>query len=115
MILAVDMLKAGKIIALKGLGGFHLMCDATSDSAVGELRLRKHRKAKPLAVMFSSFEQLENYASINETEKSHITGAIKPIVIVDAKVGTNLSRLIAPSIDRTRGIPPLYAATSIDF
>lgn len=98
--LAVDMLKAGKIIALKGLGGFHLMCDASSDAAVSELRLRKHRKAKPLAVMFGTIEQLENYTSINAEEKSHITGAIKPIVIVDAKNGTNLSPLIAPMIDR---------------
>jgi hydrogenase maturation protein HypF len=98
--LAVSMLKAGKIIALKGLGGFHLMCDATSDSAVGELRLRKHRKAKPLAVMFGSLEQLETYVSINEVERNHITGSIKPIVIVDAKAGTNLSPQIAPHIQR---------------
>lgn len=98
--LAVDMLKAGKIIALKGLGGFHLMCDATSDAAVSELRLRKHRKAKPLAVMFGTIEQLERYAFINEAEKSHIMGAIKPIVIVDAVQGTNLSSQIAPHIDR---------------
>ena len=98
--LAVQMLKAGKIIALKGLGGFHLMCDATSDSAVSELRLRKHRKAKPLAVMFGSIEQLETYVQINETEKSYITGAIKPIVIAGAVQGTNLSEQIAPLIDR---------------
>lgn len=98
--LAVQMLKAGKIIALKGLGGFHLMCDATSDSAVAELRLRKHRRAKPLAVMFGSLEQLETYTSINEIEKSHITGSIKPIVIVDALMGTNLSSQIAPYINR---------------
>lgn len=98
--LAVEMLKAGKIIALKGLGGFHLMCDATSERAVSELRLRKHRKAKPLAVMFGSLEQLETYVSINEVEKSHITGSIKPIVIVDAQSGTNLSPQIAPHIER---------------
>jgi hydrogenase maturation protein HypF len=98
--LAVEMLKAGKIIALKGLGGFHLMCDATSDAAVGELRLRKHRKAKPLAVMFGSCEQLETYVSINEAERNHITGSIKPIVIVDAQAGTNLSPQIAPHIQR---------------
>jgi hydrogenase maturation protein HypF len=98
--LAVEMLKAGKIIALKGLGGFHLICDATSDVAVGELRLRKHRKAKPLAVMFGSCEQLETYVSINEAERNHITGSIKPIVIVDAQAGTNLSPQIAPHIQR---------------
>lgn len=98
--LAVDMLRSGKIIALKGLGGFHLMCDATSDKAVAELRLRKHRKSKPLAVMFNSIEQLESYAKISEAEKKLITGMIKPIVIVDALKGTDLSSLIAPSIER---------------
>ncbi|HLD23178.1 MAG TPA: carbamoyltransferase HypF [Sulfuricurvum sp.] len=98
--LAVQMLKSGKIIALKGLGGFHLMCDATSDNTVEELRRRKHRKAKPLAVMFGSLDQLENYTSIDEEEKSHIMGGVKPIVIVNAKKGTNLSSHIAPSIDR---------------
>lgn len=98
--LAVEMLQGGKIIALKGLGGFHLMCDATNDDAVSELRSRKHRKSKPLAVMFGSMEQLETYVTINEAEKSHIIGSLKPIVIVDAKEGTNLSPLIAPHIDR---------------
>lgn len=98
--LAVTMLKEGKIIALKGLGGFHLMCDATNDTAVSELRRKKHRKAKPLAVMFRSLEQLQEYAVITEQEKNHITGDIKPIVIVRAKVGTNLSVHIAPLIDK---------------
>lgn len=100
IVLAVEMLKEGKIIALKGLGGFHLMCDATSDNAVSELRRRKHRKAKPLAVMFGSLEQLHEYAVVNEEERAHITGGIKPIVIVHAKNGTNLSEHVAPSIDR---------------
>ncbi|MDO9208610.1 MAG: carbamoyltransferase HypF [Sulfuricurvum sp.] len=98
--LAVEMLKAGKIIALKGLGGFHLMCDATSDISVSELRRRKHRKAKPLAVMFTSLEQLEMYTEMKEEERSIINGAIKPIVIVRAKNGTNLSAHVAPLINR---------------
>jgi hydrogenase maturation protein HypF len=100
IVLAVEMLKAGKIVALKGLGGFHLMCDATSDASVSELRRRKHRKAKPLAVMFRSLSQLEEYAEIHDDERGHIIGAIKPIVIVRAKNGTNLSAHIAPQIDR---------------
>ncbi|WP_245535147.1 carbamoyltransferase HypF [Sulfuricurvum kujiense] len=98
--LAVEMLRSGKIIALKGLGGFHLMCDATSDAAVSELRLRKHRKAKPLAVMFRSLEQCERYTRINQSEREMIGGAIKPIVIVDALQGTDLSKYIAPGIER---------------
>jgi len=98
--LAVEMLKSGKIIALKGLGGFHLMCDATSDTAVSTLRQRKHRRAKPLAVMFRSLAQCERYTRINEKERYMIGGAIKPIVIVDALQGTNLSKHIAPGIER---------------
>jgi hydrogenase maturation protein HypF len=98
--LAVKMLKEGKIIALKGLGGFHLMCDATSDTAVSELRLRKHRKAKPLAVMFRSLEDLKRYSEITEDEREHIAGALKPIVIVRAKKDTDLSQYVAPTIDR---------------
>jgi hydrogenase maturation protein HypF len=94
------MLKEGKIIALKGLGGFHLMCDATSDTAVSELRLRKHRKAKPLAVMFRSLEDLKRYSEITEDEREHIAGALKPIVIVRAKKDTDLSQYVAPTIDR---------------
>ncbi len=97
--LAVEMLKAGKIIAIKGLGGFHLMCNATNDTTVSELRRRKHRKGKPLAVMFASLEQLEAYVEIKDDERSLITGAVKPIVIVKAKAGTNLSPLVAPLID----------------
>ncbi len=100
IVLAVEMLKAGKIIALKGLGGFHLMCDATCDTAVSELRRKKHRKAKPLAVMFRSLEQLQEYAMITEQEKSYIIGDVKPIVIVRAKAKTNLSVHVAPLIDK---------------
>ncbi|MDD2266093.1 carbamoyltransferase HypF [Sulfuricurvum sp.] len=98
--LAVKMVKEGKIIALKGLGGFHLMCDATSDIAVAELRRRKHRKAKPLAVMFRSLEDLERYSEITEDERAHIAGALKPIVVVRAKKDTDLSQYVAPTIDR---------------
>lgn len=104
--LTVQLLKEGKIIALKGLGGFHLMCDATSGRAVAELRRRKHRKAKPLAVMFRSIEQLQEYAVINEEERAYILGAIKPIVIVRAKSGTNLSEYVAPLINRLGVVLP---------
>lgn len=97
---AAEMLKAGKIIALKGVGGFHLMCDATSEAAVQELRLRKRRRAKPLAVMFGSVEQLEKYAQVNDDERALITGAVKPIVIVDAKPQNALAPSIAPGIGR---------------
>ncbi|MBN2869374.1 MAG: carbamoyltransferase HypF [Campylobacterales bacterium] len=117
---AATMLKEGKIIALKGLGGFHLMCDATCDEAVGELRRRKRRAAKPLAVMFGSLEQLERSVRIGRTERELITGAIRPIVIADAREGGGVSSLVAPGIDRIGVLlpyTPLHALLfeTIDF
>ena len=97
---AAQMLKSGKIVALKGLGGFHLMCDATSEKAVAELRLRKHRPAKPLAVMFGSMEQLRRYARIGEAEAALIEGEIKPIVIVNAVGEAPLAPSVAPGTGR---------------
>lgn len=97
---AAKMLRLGKIIALKGLGGFNLLCDATNDAAVEELRRIKHRPSKPLAVMFDSMQEIHKYAYINKYEESLIDDTIKPIVVVKAKNSTNLSAKIAPDIDR---------------
>ncbi|MFA6629017.1 MAG: carbamoyltransferase HypF [Sulfuricurvum sp.] len=97
---AIRMLQEGKIIALKGLGGFHLMCSAVSDAAVEELRRRKHRRGKPLAVMFRTLEQVREYAYVTDDEAELIGGSIKPIVILRAKSGTDLSEHIAPKIGR---------------
>lgn len=99
--LAAEMLASGKIIALKGLGGFNLLCDATNDQAVKELRRIKHRPSKPLAVMFDSLQEAHKYAYINKYEESLIDDTIKPIVIVKAKKESNLSVRISPNIDRT--------------
>jgi len=98
--IAAKMLKAGKIIALKGVGGFHLMCDATNDKGVSQIRKLKQRKSKPLAVMFGSLEQMGSYVFLDEFEKKHITDSIKPIVIVQAQPHSDLSSYVAPSIDR---------------
>lgn len=97
---AVKMLREGKIVALKGLGGFHLMCDATSDAAVGELRLRKRRHSKPFAVMFSSLDRLCECARVDSDEAAWIEGEVKPIVIVRSHSDTILSPLVAPGINR---------------
>ena len=97
---AVKMLRLGKIIAIKGLGGFNLLCDATNDEAVSELRRLKHRPSKPLAVMFDSMDELHEYVYINKYEEDLIDNTIKPIVIVKSKSNTNLSANIAPNIDR---------------
>lgn len=97
---AAKMLVAGKIIALKGLGGFNLICDATNDKAVEELRRLKHRPSKPFAVMFDSLQEVHKYTNINKYEEDLIDDTIKPIVIVQAKSSTNLSAYVAPGLDR---------------
>lgn len=76
------LINNGEIVAIKGLGGFHLVCDATNDKVVEELRLRKNRPTKPYAVMFKNIEQVYDYALFNEFEKDIITSKEKPITLV---------------------------------
>jgi hydrogenase maturation protein HypF len=80
-----NMLHNGGIIAIKGIGGFHLMCDATNARAVYRLRTIKKRDQKPFACMFSDFENLEKYAHLNDEEKKSITSWRRPIVLLKGK------------------------------
>jgi hydrogenase maturation protein HypF len=75
----------GKTVAIKGLGGYHLMCNALDNSAVSELREKKHRDAKPFAVMFRDVEALSEYCYLTATEKREITSWRKPILILKQK------------------------------
>ena len=79
----VDLLKKGKIIAIKGIGGFHLACDATNDQAVRTLRKRKHRDEKPFAIMAFSVEEIKKYAEVSEKEKQVLEDRTKPIVLLN--------------------------------
>jgi len=90
-------IKEGKIVAVKGLGGFHLICDATNKTAVYELRKRKQRPSKPFAMMFKSLEDIEEYCDVNAKDIELITSKEKPIVLV--KKRKELSG-IADGIDR---------------
>ncbi|EHB3782890.1 carbamoyltransferase HypF [Salmonella enterica subsp. houtenae serovar 17:z29:-] len=89
---AVGQLNAGGIIAVKGLGGFHLACDARSDTAVAMLRARKHRPAKPLAVMLPTAQTLPTAA------RSLLTTPAAPIVLVDKQYVSSLSEGVAPGL-----------------
>jgi len=80
--MAAEALCAGRIVAVKGLGGFHLMVDATNEAAVGELRRRKHREEKPLAVMFPSLVSLQAAAVLEADDERWLTSAAAPIVLV---------------------------------
>ncbi|GAB4546108.1 MAG: carbamoyltransferase HypF [Anaerolineales bacterium] len=96
---ARKMLRDGKILAIKGLGGFHLACDATNESAVKELRKRKGRAEKPLAVMFASLTDAMRCCEISPAEQALLTGREKPIVLLRVKAHSPITREVAPGID----------------
>ncbi len=78
----VELLANGGIVAIKGLGGFHLACDASNEQAVAELRRRKRRSNKPLAVMVRSLADVGRLCHINDVERGLLTGSIRPIVLL---------------------------------
>lgn len=78
----VELLANGGIVAIKGLGGFHLSCDASNEQAVAELRRRKRRSNKPLAVMVRSLADTERLCHVDDAERGLLTGSIRPIVLL---------------------------------
>lgn len=80
--LAVDALRQGEILAVKGLGGFHLVCDATNEAALAELRRRKRRKGQAFAVMMPDISMVREFCEVNPVEESLLTGAQRPIVLL---------------------------------
>lgn len=82
---AAKLLAEGKVLAIKGLGGFHLACDSSNDQAVSELRLRKKRYSKPLAVMAKNIDQINLYAYTSERTKKLLNSPASPIVLLDKK------------------------------
>lgn len=102
-------LKNGAIIAIKGIGGFHLVCDATNEQVVSTLRVRKKRPKKPFAVMFSNMDQLSHYLCTDEKESEYLISKERPIVLIKKRSGTaTLASGIAPDID-TIGAMIAYA------
>lgn len=88
----------GSIVALKGIGGFHLLCDATNEAAVGILRHRKHRPAKPFAVMLADAASAEYFADSTQAELALLRDAACPIVLVRHR--DRLAGSIAPGLGR---------------
>ena len=78
----VELLAGGGIVAVKGLGGFHLACDASNEQAVAELRRRKRRSNKPLAVMVRDLADVERLCHVNDVERGLLAGSIRPIVLL---------------------------------
>ncbi len=82
---AISLIKEGKILAVKGLGGFHLVCSALNQKAVLRLRKMKERKKKPLALMALNTEIVKKYAYLTSTEKAQLLSARRPIVLLRKK------------------------------
>ncbi len=102
-----QLLSEGKIVAVKGLGGFHLACDASNAKAVEELRSRKGRAGKPFALMFADIDEIQNYCEINEAELALLRGHEKPIVLLNAWEENKIAKNAAPLMD-TLGVMLAY-------
>ena len=93
---AHEALAGGEIVAIKGLGGYHLACDATSDAAVRRLRERKHRMDKPFAVMVADTDTARTLVELGDDETSLLESPQRPIVLLAQRAGGALSELVAP-------------------
>ncbi len=110
---AFGLLRDGAVIAVKGIGGFHLMCDARSATAVAGLRRRKGRLAKPFALLTLNAGSLEGLAHVGAAERQFLQGIDRPIVLLRKKSGCD-ERLpgVAPGLDR---IGAMLAYTPIHY
>ena len=94
-----QLLLEGNIVAVKGVGGYHLMCDATNEEAIQKLRDRKQRPSKPFAVMVKNIEMARELADISRKEEELLLSKERPIVILNSSLLTHNSH-IAPSLSR---------------
>jgi hydrogenase maturation protein HypF len=93
---AVELLNQGHILAIKGLGGYHLAADATNTDAVRRLRRRKFREEKPFAVMSADLATIRRYAAVNNEEEQLLTSIRRPIVLLSKKTPDLISDQVAP-------------------
>lgn len=92
-----ELIASGGIVAIKGLGGFHLACNAADEQAVCELRRRKRRSRKPLAIMARSLDVIEPHCHLDDAERDLLTGSVRPIVLLRRRRSTG-APLTAPSV-----------------
>lgn len=95
-----ELINAGAIVAIKGVGGFQLACLANNDAAVKRLRSRKNRPHKPLALMAASIRQIQENCRVNEAEAALLQSPAAPIVLLDKLDGSDASPDIAPAQKR---------------
>jgi hydrogenase maturation protein HypF len=95
---ASQLLKEGKIVAIKGLGGFLLACDATNDSGVKTLRQRKRRPSKPFAIMVATIDEAKKHCYVSPEEGKLLTSPQSPIVLMRWREDSSVSREVAPNL-----------------
>ncbi len=104
---AAHRLTEGRVVAIRGLGGFHLAADATNDEAVSRLRQRKAREAKPLAVMVRNLEGARRLGRVGPEEEKLLTSRERPVVLLRALRDAGLAPSVAPGLD-TVGVMTAY-------
>jgi hydrogenase maturation protein HypF len=95
---AIDLLSAGLVLAVKGLGGFHLSVDAANDEAVKKLRSRKYREEKPLAIMVRDIDRARQIACVNPEEEALLISPQRPIVLLQKIKSGRISERVAPNV-----------------
>ncbi|MGQ9513778.1 MAG: carbamoyltransferase HypF [Thermoproteota archaeon] len=93
---AVELLASGHILAIKGIGGFHLVCDAENSSAVERLRLRKAREMKPFAIMSPNVETVMSFCEVSDEERELLESPKRPIVLLRKARGCFIADSVAP-------------------
>jgi hydrogenase maturation protein HypF len=96
--LAAERLEAGAIVAIKGLGGYHLACDARREDAVAELRRRKRRYAKPLALMVRDLDAARDLCALDPAAEASLISPRRPIVLLPRRPGAGVAPSVAPGV-----------------
>ena len=109
---AVAYLAAGKIVAVKGLGGFHLVCDASNEQALARLRERKRRDGKAFAVMMPSIDAIRAFCAVNDAEEALLAAPARPIVLLEKLPGAPLAAGLA---DRLPELGVMLPATPVQY
>ena len=96
---ARGLLARGKILAIKGIGGFHLACDALNSEAVERLRRRKYREDKPFAMMAESAAVIREHCEVSKAEEQLLLSERRPIVLLERKPGSTIPHAVAPGVN----------------
>lgn len=94
-----NLLKKGEVVLIKGIGGFHIVCDATNDKAVLSLRERKRRPSKPFALMMKDIDMVKDHCYVDQKEEELLKSKERPIVLLKIKSLPPISKFVAPNLN----------------